>query len=265
MAAGKRWTRGELFIALNLYHKLTFGLFHSRQPVVMAFAEKLGRSPDSMAMKLCNLASLDPALKLRGIKGLKGASKLDQRTWNEFHADLNESVPESEESVRMLFDAERGDELVILPKQIVIHRQRVPSGPTETLATVKQRRSQDYFRNAVLNNGGGACALTGLAVRKLLVASHILPWSSHPEHRLNVRNGISLSRLHDAAFDQGLITFDDEFRMVLSPLLKKELPQRTVAENFGAYSGESLNFPKDAALPELEFLSIHRAKVFKKK
>ena len=100
MAAGKRWTRDELLIALNFYHKLTFGQLHARQPVVVALAAKLGRGSNSVAMKLCNFASLDPALKLRGIKGLEGASALDREAWKEFHADLNEAVPASEQAAR---------------------------------------------------------------------------------------------------------------------------------------------------------------------
>ena len=86
---------------------------------------------------------------------------------------------------------------------------------------------------------------------------------SHITERLNVRNGLCLSRLHDAAFDRGLIAFDDKLRLLLSPRLKAELPQRGVAENFGAYSGEVLRFPDDAAPPELAFLSQHRAKIFR--
>ncbi len=43
MAAGKRWSRDELLVALNLYHKLTFGQLHARQPAIVALAEKLGR------------------------------------------------------------------------------------------------------------------------------------------------------------------------------------------------------------------------------
>ena len=82
---------------------------------------------------------------------------------------------------------------------------------------------------------------------------------------LNVRNGICLSRLHDAAFDRGLITFDDSLRLVLSRRLNSELSQRTVAENFGTYAGQALRFPDDAALPEPEFLIEHRAKIFEKK
>lgn len=61
-----KWTREELLIALNLYHKLTFGQMHARHPAIMALAKKLGRGANSLAMKLSNLASLDPALQMRG-------------------------------------------------------------------------------------------------------------------------------------------------------------------------------------------------------
>jgi putative restriction endonuclease len=126
------------------------------------------------------------------------------------------------------------------------------------------RREQEYFREAVLNNFGGRCGVTTLALRDLLVASHILPWGRYPAERLNVRNGVCLSRLHDAAFDRGLIAFDDHLRLLLSPRLKAELPQRAVAENFGAYAGEPLHLPQDAAPPDLAFLAKHRATMFGK-
>lgn len=264
MIERQRWTRDELLIALNLYHKLTFGQLHARQPVVVALAGKLGRGANSVAMKLCNFASLDPALKLRGIKGLAGASALDRTVWDEFHADLNEAVPASEGALRTLFGADEGSELEVLPKEGVRVRKRPPHVPTETIANVKLRRGQEYFRDAVLNNFGGRCGVTKLAVRELLIASHILPWGTHVAERLNVRNGLCLSPLHDAAFDRGLIAFDDKLRLLLSPQLKAELPQRSVAENFGSYAGEILHFPHDAAPPELAFLSQHRATIFRK-
>ncbi len=262
MSLRKNWTRGELLIALNLYHKLTFGQLHARQPVIVAIAEKLGRGANSVAMKLCNFASLDPSLKLRGIRGLASASALDRAVWDEFHADLYETVPASEAALRDLFGADESSELEVLPKAGVLVRKRPPQGPTETTANVKLRRGQEYFREAVLNNFGNRCGVTDLAIRELLVASHILPWGAHVSERLNVRNGLCLSRLHDAAFDRGLITFDENFRLLLSPRLETELPQRCVAENFGAYAGEALRFPDDAAPPELAFLSHHRANLF---
>ncbi|MDZ4403368.1 HNH endonuclease [Prosthecobacter sp.] len=261
MATRKNWTRDELLVVLNLYHKLTFGQMHARQPVIISLAEKLGRGANSVALKLVNLASLDPVLKLRGIKGMANASALDLVVWNDFHADLNETVPASEEALRKIFDLDEGSELEVLPNEGVRVR-RCPQGPTEAVVTVKQRRGQEYFRDAVVNNFGGRCGVTQLGVRELLVASHILPWGSHANERLNVRNGLCLSRLHDAAFDRGLIAFDDDLRLLLSKRLKQELPQRAIAESFAAYAGEALILPDDAALPDLAFIAEHRKKIF---
>ena len=231
MPSGKRWTRDELIVAVGIYHNLTFGQLHARQPVIIQLAEKLGRSPGSVAMKLCNFASLDPALKMRGIKGLEGAGALDREVWAEFHGNSEEIVPRSREILCEMFKAGPNSELEVLPKEGIKVR-KLPQGDTEVVATVKQRRGQEYFRDAVLNNFGGACGVSGIAVRQLLVASHILPWRSHAEERLNVRNGLCLSRLHDAAFDIGLICFDDDLRLMISPVLKKHFPQRGLAENF---------------------------------
>ena len=258
MATGKRWTRDELLIALNLYHKLTFGQMHARQPAIVALAEKMGRGSNSLAMKLCNFASLDPALKIRGIRGLTGASALDRSVWGEFHANLNETAPASEEAFRKLFGADKSCEIEVTPHDGVLLRRAPPRGPTETKVMAKVRRGQEYFRQAVLNNFGSRCGVTGLAVRELLIASHILPWGKHEAERLNVRNGLCLSRLHDAAFDNFLISFDDNYRLLLSAKLKAALPQPAVEKNFGAYVGEPLRLPSDAVLPELKFLAQHR-------
>lgn len=263
MAAGRRWTREELLVALNLYHKLTFGQLHARQPAILAVAEKLNRGANSLALKLCNFASLDPALKVRGIKGLQGASSLDREAWKQFHETLDESAPASEEALRRLFELDESRELEVVPKEGIRIRRRPDQGATETTAQVKQRRGQDYFRDAVINNFGGRCGVTRLEVRELLIASHILPWGTHPEERLNVRNGLCLSRLHDAAFDRGLIAFDDERKMILSSRLKAALPQTAIRDNFGAYEGQPLHLPDDAALPDNQFLTFHRTRIFK--
>ncbi len=265
MASGKRWTRAELLIVLNLYHKLNFGQMDQRNPAVMDLAEKLERTSGSVAMKLGNLASLDPALQLRGIKGLRGASALDRTVWQEFNTHPADVIPETEEALASLFNARSAEEIEVLPKEGIRVGKLPPGGPTTVVASTKLRRGQSYFRNVVINNFAGRCGITELPIRELLVASHILPWGGHETERLNVRNGLSLSRLHDAAFDRGLITFDDDLRLVLSPRLKRELPQRSVAENFGAYAGESLKYPDDAILPDMSFLAQHRAATFRKR
>ncbi len=265
MVQSKTWKRDELIILLNIYHKLTFGQMHARQPVIIELANKLGRTANSVAMKLCNLASLDPALKLRGIRGLPGASKLDRVTWNEFHTHLDEVVPASEQEVRELFQAKEDEDLQIVPKVGVLLRKRLSSAmPTEVMVSVKIRRGQEYFREAVLNNFGGCCGVTQLDVRELLIASHILPWCSHPSERLNVQNGLCLSRLHDAAFDRGLIAFDDNLRLMLSSRLHCELDQQAVADCFGKYEGCVLGIPQDAVQPNIRFIAEHRDRIFQR-
>jgi len=257
-----KWTREHLLIALNLYHKLTFGQMHSRNPAIVALAEKMGRSANSMAMKLCNLASLDPALKMRGIKGLSGASELDRKMWSEFHENLAEAVPASEEAMQRIFDPTEVTEWEVLPAGDV-RRRTAPIGDTERVANVKVRRGQAFFRDAVLNNFGGRCGVTGLSIRELLVASHILPWGKYEAERLNVRNGISLSRLHDAAFDVGLITFDAEFRLVLSKQIRRDVSQPIISSSFAAFEGRPLQIASDAVLPDERFLAVHRAEIFR--
>jgi putative restriction endonuclease len=262
MTVVRRWTRDELLVTLNLYHKLSFGQFHARQPAVVALATRLGRTAGSVAMKLSNLASLDPALKLRGIKGLAGASDLDRTLWKEFHENPDEVVPQSEEALRALFEADDGCTVEVLPKSGIRVVRRPPAGPSEAMASVRVRRGQDYFRDAVINNFGGQCGISRLAVRELLIASHILPWALCAAERLNIRNGLCLSRLHDAAFDQGLIAFDDDLRLLLSPRLKDALPARIVADTFGRYEGTPLALPDDAVMPDPAFLARHRANCF---
>ncbi len=260
MAAGKRWNRDELLIVLNLYHKLRFGQFDQRQPVIIELSQRLGRTPSSVAMKLSNLASLDPALKLRGINGLKGASQLDRDVWDEFHSKPDEFVPLSQELFDALFVDASSETTEVIPGIGIRRARKAPIGNTEITLLTKQRRGQGYFRDAVLNNYDNRCAITGLPIRELLIASHILPWAGFEVERLNVRNGIALNRLHDAAFDQGLIGFDDDLQLLLSKRLRKLLPQEAVKSSFEAYEKALLKLPDDAITPNLVFLAQHRVR-----
>lgn len=140
----------------------------------------------------------------------------------------------------------------------------VPECPTESTTSVKVRRGQQYFRQAVLNAYQGRCALTGLAIRDLLVASHIIPWNTAEQHRLDPQNGIALNALHDKAFDRGLITFDTELRLVCASSLRDHFADATVAQHFQAFEGKPLTFPAEAAGPKAEYLEFHRSAVFGK-
>jgi hypothetical protein len=79
MPTTRKWARDELLVALNLYRKLSFGQLHARNPVIIELAAKLDRSANSVAMKLCNFASLDPLLRARACADWKGRVRWSAR------------------------------------------------------------------------------------------------------------------------------------------------------------------------------------------
>ncbi len=185
MPTRTNWTRSQLLIALNLYHKVSFGMFHAKNKMLVEISERMGRKPSALPMKLSNLASIDPEFRKTGRKGLDGASEFDRAMWAEYHANLNELAPESEALLAELMTGDAEAPIEVQPDGRVL---RAPEGPTESTASVTVRRGQRYFRQAVLNAYQGRCALTGIGVRDLLVASHIIPWSKSEEHRLDPQN-----------------------------------------------------------------------------
>lgn len=268
-APSVRWTREDLLIALNLYGKLLFGQFHHNNPMIMEVASKMGRTSSSLAMKLSNLASLDPVQRARGIKGLSGASQQDREMWDEFQSNLSELAPESEQLLHDLFTTDNNREVDFLERDKIrlepSTRFTAPSGPTEAIASVRVRRGQQFFRQTVLNAYGVRCCISGINVPRLLVASHIKPWRDFPNERLDPRNGLCLSSLHDAAFDAGLITLDEELNVVLSRRLKSYLPQPSLEQNFLPFEGEPIRLPEKLAEPDAGFLDYHRKEVFKRR
>ena len=260
------WTREHTLIALNLYYKLPFGQFDQRNPLIVDVATRMGRTPSSLAMKLSNLASLDPVQKARGIRGLSGASKSDREMWAEFQADSASLGSESEQLLHDLYTRDDDKEVDFLERDrvrtVTSTADSVFTGSTDRIATIRVRRGQQFFRQSILNAYDIKCCITGIAVPRLLVASHIRPWSAFPDDRLNTRNGLCLSSLHDAAFDSGLITIDAELRVVLSRSLKAHFPNAVLEQNFFAFEGRAIELPRKLAEPDPGFLAYHRASIF---
>jgi len=134
----------------------------------------------------------------------------------------------------------------------------------DKISLTKQRKGQDYFRRMILANYGGRCALTGIDIPQLLLASHIIPWAdkSHKKERLNPCNGICLSALYDKAFDQGLISISpDDYSVVISSVLRENETKEYFDKHFGIIIGKKLMMPTEY-LPNRDFLAYHRDKVF---
>ena len=77
---------------------------------------------------------------------------------------------------------------------------------TERKGLVISRVGQGYYRKKLLKRWGFKCAVTNSSIERILIASHILPWSkSNNAQRLDIGNGILLSPNLDALFDKHII------------------------------------------------------------
>ena len=250
----KNWTENELLIAMNVYWQLPFEQFRDTNPLVQQVAEKLGRTPGALSMKLANFVSLDPVYQSRGVTGLKSVSKLDKKIWNQFNGNWSLMTNKSEFFFHELMKSNKN-----LTKNKQLEQLTYPDGPSEEVSQGKVRRTQRFFRKAVVNNYGGSCAITGINMPQLLIASHIIPWSeSKDELRAKPSNGICLNALHDKAFDKGLITIDENYQIVLSDSIK-QCDQTKF--NFMKYEGKKINLPYRSH-PKQEFLEYHRNNVY---
>lgn len=243
MVERRNWQADEVRQALALYLVTDFGRFHSRNPDIIALAEKLGRTPSSIALKLANLAALDDSLPQ---KGMANASSLDRQVWAEY-LDQPDAVIAAfaGQSVEALRASSMG-----MAENPAAFDHLGGSRPVQNL----QRVGQDMFRRIVLTSYRGRCALTGIDDARLLTASHILPWSEAPQMRMRPTNGLCLNALHDRAFDRHLISFDPEGRLLLSPRLsassREQLLQGCKAK---------LELPSRFA-PDADLMAQHRAR-----
>ncbi|MBN1206197.1 MAG: HNH endonuclease [Myxococcaceae bacterium] len=131
-------------------------------------------------------------------------------------------LPSLHRLVRRAFQLSRS-----LPDELLhVFTARVASLPraTEAERWVVQRVGQDVFRAGLLEFWDGRCAVTGLAVKELLRASHIKPWADceTDAERLDVFNGLLLAPHLDAAFDRGFITVNDEGSVMVASTLSAE-------------------------------------------
>jgi DNA-cytosine methyltransferase len=250
------WTKEQVKLAFHLYCQLPFGKLDQRTAEVIELARLIGRTPSAVAMKLVNLASLDPAIRNSGRAGLSNASALDRQVWDAFHADWEALAIEAAQ-IKAALASERNESL-IPPPEMQPEVEDFVGLDRQVLAT--QRVKQSFFRRAVLSGYRGRCCMSGLSDSRLLIASHIVPWSYDKNTRLNPRNGLCLSAIHDKAFDRGLITLSDEFTVVLSAQLLRS-KDAFVKEVLIPIHGKQIELP-ERFLPSPEFIEHHRTVVF---
>ncbi|HQU07428.1 MAG: HNH endonuclease [Ferrovum sp. 37-45-19] len=139
-------------------------------------------------------------------------------------------------------------------EQDIISDPTVPE--TERQAIIRARVGQGLFRERV-SKIETRCRITGVENPIHLVASHCKPWrDSTNEERLNGENGLLLTPSIDHLFDRGFISFENNGKLIISPVAHRPSLQRMGIDienvyNVGGFSDG-----------QKRFLDFHRNAVF---
>jgi hypothetical protein len=129
-----------------------------------------------------------------------------------------------------------------------------PDDATTRETLVMARLGQGRYRKELLALWGGSCAVTGCGITQVIRASHAKPWcDSTDEERLNPNNGLPLVANLDALFDCGLITFEEDGTMRVSPALD---------EQAGLLDGMPNRLRHRPTKEQAKFLHYHAEEVF---
>ncbi len=130
---------------------------------------------------------------------------------------------------------------------------------TDRISLVKSRNGQGKFRSNVLNLMP-TCPFTGISDTFLLRASHIIPWSQcrNNHERLDGFNGLSLTPSYDVLFDKGLISFNNDGSLLISPRLSPQISSSLGLIHGQVYNIQNINGNRN------DYLEFHRNHIFKR-
>lgn len=128
---------------------------------------------------------------------------------------------------------------------------------TEKEVLTVARLGQGQFRKnclSILNH----CPFTNVSNTSVLKASHIIPWSrcSNNEDRVNGFNGLTLSPFYDTLFDKGLISFENNGKLLLSSQLTDDIVKALNLTEDIVIDLNNVNGERD------RFLDYHRKHIF---
>ncbi len=252
MAQINLWTDDEMIIVLDLYFKLPFGRLNKNTPEVKALAKLIGRTDNSVALRLVNYAACDPYILSTGRHGMASGRDRCMPYWDQYANDKERLFLKAEE-IRTRLSKTPIEKILDIKPEDFIGKERD--------AVIKQRVNQSSFRTMILGNYENKCAISGIDIPELLVASHIVPWSMDAKNRLNPSNGICLSPLYDKMFDKGLIGIRDDYSIQLSYELKQNIGKDFYDKHIGFIADRKLRLPIEH-FPDTSFLEYHYNNIF---
>lgn len=242
------WTKEETIIAFNVFCKIPFKKSSKSNPLIIHYAELLGRTPDALNMKIGNIGRLDPDLKNQGIVGLAHGAKMEKEVWDEFYGNPERLAYESEQLIAKLSKQN-------IETSSMIDTKDLPQGE-ERNVVVKQRVNQSFFRASVMSAYNFCCCISGVGTPELLEACHIVDWSKDIANRTNPKNGLCLNSFFHKAYDKNLIAISPDLDIFVS----EKMIQNTHELNFQKYlqglKGNKISIP-DRFLPDRDLLNVH--------
>ncbi len=123
---------------------------------------------------------------------------------------------------------------------------------TQRLAIIRARNGQGLFKERVAKIET-RCRITGVENPVHLIASHCKPWrDATNEERLNGENGLLLTPSIDHLFDRGFIGFEDNGKLIISPVA-----HRPSLERMGIDTGKVVKVGGFTS-GQKQFLDFHR-------
>jgi len=259
-------------------------------PTVKRLGELFKRSPGSLALKLANLD---------GRRAHR--AKHEQRLWIKLTSDRfqfealyalileagrsvgldEEELPDflgvEDNRLQIVFEADSvsdDDLLASLEGDFATpsdHHSQIDIGETERALLGTARVGQQQFARRVLTNSDFSCVFCGLSTRsaglpssRMLIASHIKPWSqSEGGERVDPRNGLAACPTHDAGLEAYLISVDADGKIVRAPALDRAIANdASWRHNFGEEGlARTLMMPSTSTRPASRYTDWHYSRL----
>jgi putative restriction endonuclease len=152
-------------------------------------------------------------------------------------------------SARLLLSNEVRNNLSYLDDSTYFKRNYITSA-------IKQRLHQKSFRERVLEAYRRQCAFCALRHTQLLDAAHIIPDSEELGEPI-ITNGISLCKIHHAAFDSNIIGISPEFKIIVREDILKEKDGPMLQHGIQQLHNQRILLPRNKKLwPDRDRLEV---------
>ena len=177
---------------------------------------------------------------------------------------INKHFPDFKPVIESIFVEEQqiGEQRQLLIREVTEYPFSYQVAPEPTKK--ENRIGRAAFHREIMRLYNYTCAICRLRIvtmngESATEAAHIIPWSI--AYNNDIRNGISLCKLHHWAFDKGLISLSKTYKVLVSPLMSDRQPTEWLLTE---QRDKSILLPEqDLHHPAPDALKWHRKEVFR--